>query len=125
MVPPAATQAVGAVAVRIYAAADPGLARDRRADRQMTAIKDPAAGTAYHLPRRVKDVYQWRQLVDGGGFMLGRTKRAAMTGGSLTAAMILVGALLSGCSRDKVELTQCEGGVAEIARISDVAPPNC
>jgi hypothetical protein len=33
--------------------------------------------------------------------------------------------LLAACDRDKVELTQCQDGVAEIARTADVAPPNC
>ena len=47
--------------------------------------------------------------------------------GKAGGAWIAMAAVLivAGCNRDKVELTQCEEGVAEISRTADVAPPNC
>ncbi len=42
--------------------------------------------------------------------------------GAAAVALVLT---LAACNRDKVELTECEGGVSEIARTADVAPPNC
>ncbi|MCV2870187.1 hypothetical protein OEW28_16270 [Defluviimonas sp. WL0002] len=43
----------------------------------------------------------------------------------LAAVAFTVVAMVAACDRDKVELTQCEGDLPEIARTSDVAPPNC
>ena len=51
-----------------------------------------------------------------------RGQRARM---ACALAAVAALALVAGCNRDKVELTQCEGGVAEIARTADVAPPSC
>jgi hypothetical protein len=46
--------------------------------------------------------------------------------GAWRAAAVLALVLgVAACSRDKVELTECEAGVSEIARTADVAPPNC
>lgn len=57
--------------------------------------------------------------------MRGEMKAQPMARAGLAAALVLAVAVLAGCNRDKVELSQCVGGVAEIARTSDVAPPNC
>lgn len=47
-------------------------------------------------------------------------------GGVWRAVAVLALVLgVAACSRDKVELTQCEEGVSEIARTADVAPPSC
>ncbi|MCO5125905.1 MAG: hypothetical protein M9957_00815 [Rhodobacteraceae bacterium] len=65
--------------------------------------------------------------LEGADLLLGDVMNRKCVLGKARGAWIAMAAVLivAGCNRDKVELTQCEEGVAEISRTADVAPPNC
>lgn len=57
--------------------------------------------------------------------MRGKTERFGIGRGAM-AVLVLAGlAALSGCNRDRLDLTECVDGRPAVERTLDVAPPNC
>jgi hypothetical protein len=47
------------------------------------------------------------------------------TAGRCAVLGLLAALVLAGCNRNRLEPTECIGGAPEVARVDDVAPPNC